>query len=799
MISIEKKQILIDGVPQIIMCGEIHYFRLAVEVWEERILQLKEAGCNAVATYVPWIVHEEEEGVIDLDGSTSPELNLVYFMDLCKKHDLYFILRPGPFVMAEMKNDGIPFWVKERYPEVVATTWDGNAVTTVTLDYLSPNFIKVAKIWLKKVLEISLPRLQPNGGNIIAIQLDNEIGMLSWVSNCPDFSDIVLADLRQWLITKYGDALHTRYAFSFTDEVAFRAAITSPNETYSLELMKDLGYYMRYRFAKYVALLRSYCESLGAKEILYLVNIHGTSAGRGFLFPIGISQLYEAYQQQGDYVSGSDIYLDDMSTQTYQDLYIINGYMDAMHNEHQPLTSLEFACGSGDYGETFGGRQDISSVDLRARMCMGQGFKLLNYYLFAGGHNKRLKHLVHDGNDRIATTGERHGFAAPIDPEGNKNYTFERMAESIHTINANAFMLSTMQEVHDDLVLGFIPDYYMSEYHYPKSEKMKEVIQNIARHRAHSAWETAIKAILMNNYRFSACDLQNKPIPNKKVVIVTSAKYMDASIQQKIADYMYHGGNIFMYGELPQFDMEGNACTILMEALRITKVSQIFAEHDFHLSVYGVGMASHQPEIRTWNAQMFEGEGLEAILKVYGTDGISSFKQTYGQGTLIMMGQEYRVDKKLVGSMLRTLGIQPSLAHNYRHEGIFMTTSKNEQATYHHLLNLDTFDKTFDLFENGIKLFERPITLPAKRGLMLPFDMQVLEDVRIVKSTCELVARDEVSFTLRLNGADDYLVLNTNKTIQPSPFYDIVVIDRLTYIYSKTHGVITPTLQISFQ
>ena len=54
MIEIKNKQILIDGKPKLIMCGEIHYYRLDREDWQDRLDKLKLSGCNAVATYVPW-------------------------------------------------------------------------------------------------------------------------------------------------------------------------------------------------------------------------------------------------------------------------------------------------------------------------------------------------------------------------------------------------------------------------------------------------------------------------------------------------------------------------------------------------------------------------------------------------------------------------------------------------------------------------------------------------------------------------------------------------------------------------
>ncbi|WP_255349942.1 beta-galactosidase [Halolactibacillus sp. JCM 19043] len=122
MIEIKQKQIIIDGKPELLMVGEIHYFRTPRDQWGNRIEQLKESGCNAVSSYIPWVVHEELYGDIDLEGRQFPEHDLKAFIDLANDHDLYFFVRPGPFIMAEMKNDGIPYWLYEKYPEVIPIT-----------------------------------------------------------------------------------------------------------------------------------------------------------------------------------------------------------------------------------------------------------------------------------------------------------------------------------------------------------------------------------------------------------------------------------------------------------------------------------------------------------------------------------------------------------------------------------------------------------------------------------------------------------------------------------------------------
>ncbi|MGL4335303.1 MAG: beta-galactosidase, partial [Turicibacter sp.] len=273
-ITIKDKQILVDGQPELIMSGEIHYYRVQREDWEDRIIKLKESGCNTVATYIPWICHNPIEGEMDLEGSTRPELDLGGFIDLCAKHNLMCFLRPGPFIMAEMKNEGIPSWIYAKHQEIIPVGWDGGKPTTPTLDYLAPNFLMEVKKWYEAVMTLISSRLCTKGGNVISVQLDNEIGMLSWVSNVPDLTDYLLISFKDWLFSKYSmTEVATRYPFSFNDFDVYSQAIRSPRESYSLELFKDLGYYMRHRFAIYIKTLRLYAEEYGVKDIPFVVNI----------------------------------------------------------------------------------------------------------------------------------------------------------------------------------------------------------------------------------------------------------------------------------------------------------------------------------------------------------------------------------------------------------------------------------------------------------------------------------------------------------------------------------------------
>ena len=141
--------------PFFIICGEFHFSRSDVRFWEDEIVKMKMCGVNTIATYVIWNHHEEEEGFFDWAGSK----NLRLFIEICKKHKLYFILRIGPFAHGEARNGGLPDWLYGR-PFRVRSNDKGY------LDYAKRLYSEIGK----QVAGL----MYKDGGNIIAVQLENE-------------------------------------------------------------------------------------------------------------------------------------------------------------------------------------------------------------------------------------------------------------------------------------------------------------------------------------------------------------------------------------------------------------------------------------------------------------------------------------------------------------------------------------------------------------------------------------------------------------------------------------------------
>ncbi len=743
MVHYESKRLVVDGSDALLLSGEIHYFRVARAQWQDRIDKAKAAGLDTVATYIPWIWHELPDGSFDLTGETRPERDLGAFLDLCHAAGLRVIARPGPFVMAELKNEGLPYRLYRQHPQIVPTGWDGAPAPTRTVDYLAPAFLAEARRWYRAVMPVIAARLRPAGGPVVAVQLDNEVGMLAWVSNSPDLTDHLTDDFHGWLRARHGDALRERYPFADAPPADRRAAVRQPQDGYAATLMNDLGRFMRGRFARYVAELRGCAEQLGVRGVPFVVNIHGTADGRAETFPIGISQLMETYAGVPGMISGSDIYLGDLTVANAADLYLVNAFMDAVHDDQQPLSSVEFEAGDGDYGNTLARQTDPSAVDLKTRMCLAQGNRLLNYYLFAGGVNPPLDEPVGDGNDRLAFTGERHGFAAPVGPEGQLSPGYEPLARVLRTVNALRPHLAAQREEHDAVALGFVPDHYLTEYHHPDSPSAAAVRDEVTGTRGAGPGGVLARAMLLGGFRFGSLDLQAaRPDPARHPVIALAvAEHLPAAVQHHLTGYLRAGGRLLLAGRVPDKDMTGRPCTVLRDALGLSPLGAVRDTGHFFPSVTAHGWAAPRPETRAGRVQLLAAERGETVLRELSTGHGCGFDVPVGAGRAVVVSADYPCDLILWRAAFAALGAVPRLRHTSPVPGLILLSGADRAGgRLLHALNVTGYEQEFTVTDGELPLFGgESVRLPGRRALMLPLDLTV-GPLRLAWSTAEPVA-----------------------------------------------------------
>ena len=174
----------IDERDVFIVSGSFHYFRCPKELWRDRFRRIKEAGCNAVETYVPWNWHERARPSSPDDYSQVDLTDLRDWLRMAhKEFGLYTIVRPGPYICAEWDGGGFPRWL---FPIGRAAGRIGLS-PGLWLRSDDPVFLAWARHWMRAVSRVVAPeqitRKPPGQPGVILVQLENEYGICDQVSD----------------------------------------------------------------------------------------------------------------------------------------------------------------------------------------------------------------------------------------------------------------------------------------------------------------------------------------------------------------------------------------------------------------------------------------------------------------------------------------------------------------------------------------------------------------------------------------------------------------------------------------
>ncbi|MGX7013825.1 glycoside hydrolase family 35 protein [Vagococcus silagei] len=153
-----KEDFILAGQPLKIISGAIHYFRMTPRQWEDSLYNLKALGANTVETYIPWNIHEPEEGVFDFEGLKNIEL----FVKKAQELGLMVILRPSVYICAEWEFGGLPAWILHE--------------RGIRLRSTDPVFMQKVDNYFKVLIPKLAPLQITHGGPVIMMQIENEYG-----------------------------------------------------------------------------------------------------------------------------------------------------------------------------------------------------------------------------------------------------------------------------------------------------------------------------------------------------------------------------------------------------------------------------------------------------------------------------------------------------------------------------------------------------------------------------------------------------------------------------------------------
>ncbi len=155
----DRHSLMIDGKRTMIWSGEMQPFRLpSPSLWLDILQKMKATGYNTVTLYIDWGYHTAKQGHYDFSGVR----NIERVLQMAQDEGLYVIIRPGPYVNAELSMGGFPGWVTRQ--KAMARTDD-------------PQYIAAVDEWQTQIdAIIARHQITTGGGTIIAYQIENELG-----------------------------------------------------------------------------------------------------------------------------------------------------------------------------------------------------------------------------------------------------------------------------------------------------------------------------------------------------------------------------------------------------------------------------------------------------------------------------------------------------------------------------------------------------------------------------------------------------------------------------------------------
>lgn len=709
--EVREGQFWINDEPQLIQAGEFHYFRTPVDQWEHRLGLLQNAGFNTVACYIPWLWHQPQSALFDLDGHSHPMRDLAGFLDLATEMGFYIIPRPGPYIMAETINEGIPQWVFDDYPEVAFISQDGKPQNIVS--YLHPDFLSCVEAWYEAVFAVLSPRQISRGGKIIMVQLDNEMAMIQWVRNIVDLNPYTLEQFAIYLNHAYKDNLQQHYPGEDLRDF-LRDQLSNPQEQCANRVIEDYRHFYRTYLRHYMTLLVKYAKAQGM-DVPPIVNIHGYGNG-GKTFPIGLSQLVEVMEMDG-MVSATDVYPIFIGEGNFHQHLMVNEMTKALQNPEQALFSIEFQAGGN---QDFGGAQS-SLYDLHTRLCVSVGMRAINHYLFFDGENHPALSPV-----------KRHNWGHPVRKDGSVRKHYKRYPELSQVLSAYGTYL-VKSKPKTITTIGFLLDYYMTEVNNNFTRSATDILTH---QRDVILFDFIARGLALTHRPFAALELSRATldIEQTPTLWVMMEKQCNADTQQKLIDYVHQGGKLILVGRICEETYFHVSCTILKDAIGIEAVDSAppFTQTEIQAFDYSDVPVSF---METYTGDFDDVFASSSEGKTVG------FIKNLEKGQVMMLGAAFATntldDLDILNQMANKMGCPPLFTMS---EWADIRLSEGKNGSFVFVNNYQD-----DPIETVIQVNDKPmfgvhaLELPARRGLILPIEWHIKPGIIVHYLTSEVI------------------------------------------------------------
>ncbi len=735
--SIRNKNFFLDDKKVFLNSGEIHYFRIKRHLWDRHLQAAREAGLMAVSTYIPWAWHEPEEGVFDFEGKTLPERDLKSWLEKCHSYGLYCIVKPGPFILAETRGAGIPYWFREKFGDSINMhDREGNTVPSDGLSLFNGHYLEYVEKWYDKVMPFISKREISVGGPIIMMQVCNEIGVFAWLAHQADYNEEVHRRFTAFLEEKYGEINELNRTWQTTwgnfAEIELPPDGVLPFNSHG-DRARDYDWHRFWRkyYADYLKMLASMAREWGVTVPFYH-NLPGWIYGHGYEFPVNITMYEELFGDKSEIMFGLDHIPEFLSHRNMHDDRIINDMTDAMQGG-RPMFAAEFQCGSREYHVVTNPRE----MELFYKASIAHGLTGWNYYMFSQGRNPRQR----------GYSGSTFYWFTPLTPEGERSSAFplvQRMSKLLKT--SQEIILDAERKA--DICVLFYPPYYATELERPETGA-SELKFSYAAIRRSAYFDGLLKVLQVLNIDYDMANLaqlSTGDLSKYKQLWAFSTDEMDAPQQQLLVDYASDGGQLLIFPQLPDREMSQKPCTIIRDSI------SVFPSGAEAIDSPLIDLFDQQ-DIKCANPQMVYDErnlaGAEIIARtIKGT--ACGFKKRLGKGSVIHLGTWLGFDteghKEAYESLLKQSGARLWQAET---DSDYLTV-RERFAEDRGLLFIGNY---YNEDHRGKIKYTHPATgemisipysggtlkWPGLYGIISPLNLEIEEGLHILHSTSDLL------------------------------------------------------------
>lgn len=637
----------VGGKPVYLNSGEFHYFRVPRNDWRRRMRLFKAAGGNCLATYVPWLIHEPEEGRFAFGGKGP--LDLEGFLRMAAAEGLYVIARPGPYQYSELRYEGLPGWLCDGYPELQAQTLAGKPFRTSSVSYLHPLFLQKVRRWFDEVCPRLARHTVSRGGAVAYVQFDNELaGIHVWFGGL-DYNAETMgfgrADGRwpRFLQARYGDLdrLNRAYAASFASFADVRplapAATAKPAE---IRRMRDYYHFYLDTIAEYGCTLAAMMRDSGI-DVPFVHN--SANPGMNAWFKPLADRLREPF------ILGSDHYYNlnqDWAQNNPTPQYAIGVFtsLELLRLMGFPPTVYELPGGSGSDWPP------ITPAD--ARTCyltnVAFGMKGSNYYIFTGGPNV----------PGTGTTTDLYDYQAGIGARGEIRPLYKVQKEVGLYLRRNAWLMEAEREADCRVAVDFEQP-VARQYWHARGEMPFSPGE---------AWTFTQRGVLTTalcaglSPAMVSLDSDEWLADTATPLIVVASAGMARARQERVVAFLRRGGRALIGPVLPVVDDALEPCTILADYLGGPVITGNAAQFS-RVTVAGV------PNILN-NGDAFFAEALPSGATVLGVDEVcgrplAARWKPAGGGEVVFLGFRWshamREHERMLRDVLKELGLRPRI------------------------------------------------------------------------------------------------------------------------------------------